>query len=280
MYLKNVARAKTAEPFWADWKIVDPRRTMPAGWQAHVRVHNMTSVDEIAFCTGVPPEYKGNPEELRYMLRTRFGENLETQFLSVIEPYNAEPFIREVRALRNEIGSGEGAARAAVEVLLADGRRDVILFAEDVADFEAGGVRMQGRVGLVRFGADGKAQTARLFEGTRLEGGGADVSLPQAAYSGRLERFDMSDVENTRLHLDSDLPAEGVEGKYVIFANSERSDASYPIVKREGVRTLNIGVTSLVERFVDAEDYDKGLIYNMAPGDAFRITQNGGWDAR
>ena len=279
MYLKNVARAKTAEPFWTDWKIVDPRRKMPEGWDAHVRVHNLTAVDEVALCTGIPPEYKGNPPELRYLLRTRFGGNLETQFLSVIEPYNGAPLIREVKPLVDTIGDGEGKARAGVEVILADGRRDVILVAEEPAAMRAGGVEMQGRVGFVRFDAEGKAEVARLFEGTRLAAGDAKIALPESAWTGKLDRFDMADVTNVRLHLDADVPTEGVEGKLVIFANSERSDASYLVRKRENARTLNIGPTSLVERFVDPKDYDKGLVYNIAPGDAFRITRSGVWDA-
>lgn len=280
MFLKDVARGKTDLPFWADWPLVDPRRTMPEGWNAHLRVHNLSQVDEVAMCTGVPPEYKGNPPALRYMLRSRFGENLETQFLSVIEPYNGAPIIREVRALHNTIGQGPGDARAALEVVLADGRRDVILVAEEPANMSTDGVKMHGRIGFVRYDGDGNALAARLFEGTQLHAEAARIALDRPAWTGRLERFDMSDTEHTRLYLDSDVPPKGLEGKAILFENSERSDAGYPIVRYESPRTLDIGPTSLVERFVDPEDYSKGLIYNIAPGDRFRIARSGAWDAQ
>ena len=227
MFLKDVARAYPETPFWADWKIVEPRRKMPADWEAHIRVHNLTAMDEVAFCTGVPPEYKGNPPALRYMLRTHFGNDVNTQFVSVIEPYGKQPFIREVRALTNVIESKTGTARAALEIVLADGRRDVVLINEDPMPQQAGGVTMDGRIGFVRFDATGPA-LARLFEGRSLEAGAARIALPRAAITGKLARFDMSDVANTRLILDADLPDMALAGKAVLVANQERSDAQLP----------------------------------------------------
>ena len=149
MYLKEVEKGKAAGPYWVDWTIVDPRRKMPADWAAHVRVHNLTDVDETALATGVPPDYKGNPTALRYLLRSQFGKNRNTQFLSVIEPYGAKAFIASVRPLVNTMNRKDGVA--AVEVALADGRRDVIFIRENLGKVEAGGASMNGRIGYVRF---------------------------------------------------------------------------------------------------------------------------------
>ena len=61
-------------------------------------------------------------------------------------------------------------------------------------------------------------------------------------------------------------------GRYIVIRNKERSDASYRIEAVHDRTTLGIGSQSLVERFVDALDYSKGIIHTIAPGDRFTIS--------
>ena len=221
---------------------------------------------------------KANPTSLRYMLRTRYGSGLETQFVSVIEPYNRKPFIASVRALENTIDADNGVA--AVEIVLADGRRDVVTVSENGGEVTAGGVRMKGRVGFSRFRGE-EAELACLIEGRELTAGGAELSLPAAAVTGTLAGWDDSDPAGTLLKLDGPLPdAQAVEGKYIIFANKERSDASYRIVKVVDARTVSIGANSLIERFKDPGDYKKGVVHTIAPGDRFRIALSAKWEKK
>ncbi len=275
MYLKDVEKSGPAERFTVDWKMLETWRTMPQDWEAHLRVHNLSPVDEVALCTGVPPEYKGAPERLRYMLRTRYGSGLNTQFVSVLEPYATEPFITSVRSLGTL--SSESDFGAAVEVVLADGRRDVILVRENEGKLEAGGVEMDGRVGFCRFERD-RPVAQVLIEGTALRAGEVELRLPASAVRGKLAGWDDGNVENTLLKLDTALPESTLMGEYIIFDNAERSDASYLIESVIDARTVGIGSNSLVERFVDENDYGKGFVYTIAEGDSFIIPLSASWE--
>ncbi|MDD5677312.1 MAG: heparinase II/III family protein [Kiritimatiellae bacterium] len=268
MYLKRVAKARPDGDFWVDWKIVEPRRKMPPDYDAHLRLYNLAPVDEAALCDGIPPEYRGNPPSLRYMLRTRFGKNLNTQFVSVIEAYAGEPFIKFARAIKSY--ADDDNCSAAVEITLKDGRRDLVLVTEHGGSIEAGGVQMTGRVGLVRF--DGQAVAAAcLIEGASLTAQTVQLSLPQPAITGQLLSGDESDSQNTLLKLSTPLGTAPLQGKYIIFDNAERSDASYRIEKVVDDQTVSIGANSLAERFRDEKEYSRGVINNIAPGDRFRI---------
>ena len=267
-FLENVSRAGASHQFHVDWRIVDPRRERPDDWERHLRVHNLTEVDEVVLADGIPPRFAGNPERLRYLLRSRLGDDRESQFISVIEPYRSEPIIESVRAL-DVVTDAEGFV-AAVEVTLVDGRRDLLIVSEEEATASAGGVTMDGRVALTRFDGD-EVELRALIEGERLEVDGEALELPSAALRGTLEGWDDSDPARVLVHLDGVELTDEVEGRYIIFDNSERSDASYRIAEVVDGRTLHIDTVSLVERLVDPSDYDRGVIYTIAPGDAFTI---------
>ncbi len=267
-YLERVEKSGPAADFSVDWLMVEPRRTMPEDWEAHLRVHNLTPVDEVALCDGIPPLYKGNPERLRYLLRTRYGEDLTSQFVSVLEPYGHEPIISSVRLLDSVADTDR--FFAAVEITLADGRRDVLLVGDDAEQVSAGGVTMDGRVGFVRF--DGDEVVARaLIEGTRLDAGGVGLDLPAAAITGTLAGFDDSDPDNVLLDLASAELTDEVVGRYIIFDNAERSDASYRIEALVDADTVSIGGKSLIERLADPDNYDAGVLYTIQPGEPFAI---------
>jgi hypothetical protein len=276
-YLENVQRARPDGAFWVDWEIVEPRRTMPDGWEAHLRVHTVSSVDEVALCDGIPPRFKGNPERLRYMLRSRFGSNLTSQFISVLEPYGKTPFVKAVRPLvdRADADSFE----AAVEITLADGRRDVVLVRENPGEMAAGGVSMNGRVGLCRFAGETVALQA-LICGRSIAVDGRSLELPAEGVRGRLSGWETSDSGHTLLHLDTPLPDANLEGAYVLVQNSERSDASYRIEEVIDSNTVSIGSVSLIERYVDPKDYGKGMVTTVARGDPFLIPLSAVWRTR
>lgn len=274
MYLKRVEKAQPTGPFAVDWKIVEPRRKMPAEWEAHLRVHNLTTVDEAALADGIPPGYRGNPPSLRYLLRTRYGENLNTQFISVLEPYGKTPVIQAVRLLSSQ-ETAQGFS-AAVEVLLANGHRDVLLVTENGGKLAAGGAALDGRVGWARF--QGQTPVAQaLIAGTALTAGPRKLTLPRAFVAGKITGWDDRNPAETILRVDAALPPAGLRGRYLIVENTERSDASYRIEATPAPGQLSIGCNSLAERFVDNQDYTKGIITNIKPGDAFRIPLSTAW---
>ncbi len=249
-YLKRPSFAEPAGSFWVDWKMVDSwNPTKPEGWDAHLRVHQLSQVDQVVLADGVPPEYNGAPERVRYLHRVRRGENLNSQFVSVLDPYDKTPNVKSAK-LSNVVESAELFA-AVIEVVLADGRRDEIHFSE-----KEGEQAPNGRVALHR---DGK----RYAVGS--------------VHSGALESFDDSDPTDIRLTLTEPLsPGLDVIGRYIIFDNAERSDASYRIDKVHSATTLGIGSQSVVERFVDPLAYDEGITHTIAPGDRFIIAGSRG----
>jgi hypothetical protein len=98
--------------------------------------------------------------------------------------------------------------------------------------------------------------------------------------TGKLLGWDDTNPADTILKLDAKLPAKGLIGTYILIDNQERSDASYRIEGLPGPGEISIGCNSLAERFVDGQDYSKGIIYNVSPGDAFRIAHSAVWQSR
>lgn len=278
-FLKRVERTREAKPlrdFWVDWKMVEPRRRIAADWEAHLRVHNLGMVDEVGLADGIPPEYTGNPPSLRYLLRTRRGRELNTQFISVLEPYGKTPVIQSVRLLKE--AATRNVFMSAVEVTLVDGRRDVILVRETPGPLSAGGVSLEGRVGFARLAGD-QPQTLALFAGTKLQAVDQVVTLPIAVIQGRLVSFTDTDPTDVRLKINPALPGGvNVTGRYVIIDNTERSDASYMIESVPDSQTLAIGATSLVERLVDPLNYNKGVIRNIAANNRLSIPLSASWN--
>jgi hypothetical protein len=168
--------------------------------------------------------------------------------------------------------------RAAVEVTLSDGRRDVILATENGGKVEAGGVSLDGRLGFVRFDRAPLAQV--LIAGKSLVAGKCRLTLAAPFLTGKLVGWDDSNPADTILKVEGALPAKGLAGKYLIVDNTERSDASYLIQSVPAAGRISLGCNSLVERFVNKNDYSQGVVYNVAPGQTWRIANAATWQRK
>ncbi len=276
-WLRNVERGNaTSESCWIDWDAVRPDGTMQEGRDPHLRMHCLSSVDEIAIAIGEPPHQKHNPDAyLRYVVRSRLGEDLESQFVTVLEPYESEPFIASAEPLELDAHDGEGFA-AAVQIDLADGRTDIVIIAENPCQVEAAGLSLDGQMAFIRL-RDGKVEAAKLVRGTKLQYRDYQLTTERGEITGKLAGFDVSDWRDNLLKVESSVLLEGVAagdliGQYIIVKNSERSCGSYPIKDiRENGTVISLGDKTLVERFVDPQDYSKGVIYSVAEGDEFTI---------
>lgn len=275
-YLYDVYRGNaTADSAWVDWKIVRKNMTVPEGRSPHLRMYALSEVDEIAITRGDPPHHRYPDNYLRYVIRSRLGEDLESQFVTVLEPYEPSPFITSVRPLPLDIHEGQGFA-AAVQVDLENGDRDIIIIAENPARVGAGGLLLGGQFGFVRL-RDDQVIAAKMARGISLRYGDFELSSDYSELSGTLTGFDASDWGDNLLHLSTSVTPEGVSaedliGNYIIVRNSERSCGCYPIrdVHENGM-VISLGDKTLVERFVDPNDYEKGIVYNVAEGDEFVI---------
>jgi hypothetical protein len=103
------------------------------------------------------------------------------------------------------------------------------------------------------------------------------VTLPAGEVTGTLSAWDDTNPADVLLNLQPPLGEQDLEGRYIVFDNAERSDASYLIKRVVDPQTISIGSNSLIERFVDPEDYEKGVLHTIAPGDAFAVALSAVW---
>ncbi len=284
-YLRDVERGNaTSESCWIDWDMLYKTGEMPEGRDPHLRMHCLSPVDEIAIAIGEPPHHRYQDDYLKYVIRSHLGEDIETQFVTVLEPYEAEPFIRSARARRLHKHDGEGFA-AAIQVDLKDGRSDIIIIAEQPCHVEAAGLSLDGQMGFVRL-RDVKVEAAKLVRGTKLQYQDYILEAERGEICGKLSGFDVTDWNDNLLKVQPSVLPDGVEatdliGRYIIVDNSERSDGSYLIKDvRENGTVISLGDKTLIERFIDPKDYDKGYIYNVVEGDEFTIPLSVAFEAK
>ena len=281
-YLRDVERGNaTTDSCWIDWDILYKTGKMTEGRDPHLRIYCISPVDEIAIATGEPPHHRYQDDYLKYVVRSHLGEDIETQFVTVLEPYEPEPFIASTKPLKLDAHDGDGFA-AAVQVELKDGRSDILIIAEEPCHVEAAGLKLNGQMGFVRL-RDGKEEAAKLVRGTKLEYRDYVLQAERSEITGKLAGFDVSDWKDNLLKVEPSVLPEGVKaadliGQYIIVKNSERSDGSYLIRDvRENGTVISLGDKTLIERFIDPKDYDKGYIHNVAEGDAFTIPLSITW---
>lgn len=270
-FLYNVERmAHPPETFFVDYQATDTRGRIAEGREPHLRLHNLTPLHEVALADGDPPQNKrGAPRRLRYVLGRRNGTNLESLFVTVLEPYDHTPFITAVRRLAI-LESAPGTHPVAVEVVLADGRVDTLISCE-----APGRVRVEGEVvldGTYGFLArrGGQVECAKLMGGTLLEWRQFRLECDRPAYTGTIVRVLADDPNNQQLELSEPLPADLV-GRTLIIQNDGVQDAAYTIAAPPQGTRVSLGSISLVRAYADPEDHAQGYVYNVAPGNAYRV---------
>src|SRR5690554_3495060 len=108
--------------FVVDWELEVGYRGIKGSDGIHLRLHSLSQLHEVALANGDPPQNKpGNPKTLGYVLMHRNGHELNSSFISVIEPYQNLPFIQSV----NRIDTGNGGT-IALKVDHVNGRTDYV----------------------------------------------------------------------------------------------------------------------------------------------------------
>ena len=180
-----------ARPGWiADWKIEDRYGYRPAGSDLHMRLTDLTAGAEAAVAEswvslGVMTNSMEEAWIPALMVRRRGeSEPLASTFVAVIEPYEGSPLIASVRRL--PLGDGRGRSLpdgfVALEIVLADGRRDILFSADGENPPGSGpargndkimvqkelGLQTDAEFGLVRLGQNRRIVGAALGRGTFL----------------------------------------------------------------------------------------------------------------
>jgi oligo-alginate lyase len=178
-------------PGWTvDWTIDDHLKYLPPDKHLHLRYIDLTPDAEVLTAEGwVSVGLYGSTADAwipRVLVRRRAEQApLASTFVGVIEPYEQQPAIASVQRFELETADAAAclASDVALEVRLADGRRDVLVARDaerplDPVGHSSGvivqpatGIRIDGQLGFVRFDAAGRAQRVVLCLGKSLEVG-------------------------------------------------------------------------------------------------------------
>jgi hypothetical protein len=272
-YLYDIERTEhpVDRTYTVDWKIEDIHDRVGEGAEPHLRLHALTSCDEVALATGDSPRKLQCP---RYVIQSRLGENVQSQYLNVLEPYDRTPFIKQVRELKTTQPT-DGVGTAAVEVELADGRVDILISCEQSTSvIVEGGIEFEGLFGLVRLDGD-QVKSLRMVGGSRLALGEAELTAECDAWRGRVIGLDVANAEDNRVLLEPPLPCDqSLVGRTIHFMNELQMDTSYEIkaVIEDGISTGDITIVR------GLTDDGKGDTYLVNEGDRYTIPTVTGLD--
>jgi hypothetical protein len=218
-YLKNVEKGMATGVWDADWTVAGTSST-------HFRATFVPQPETQVFVAdGEPPQnVSGNPKTIKYVLaRTTndSGTDLESKFVTVLQPYQGTPFIKKVTSLVDadqdtvalRIDHTEG-----VDYVAQSMTRE--LFVSESHDF-----RLQGALGVVSWSDGGILRYANLVGGTLLHQG--DITIEAAGdYRGEVISVDYEACK-VIIQLDIDSPSipvgEVLRNQRIVFSNDLHS---------------------------------------------------------
>ncbi len=235
-WLSNIRAAACEGPFTATWEHqgvrMDLRMLSP--------VDRLLVADAPGWRHDVGSDLKAPPVQ-EILAERRWEAELASRYAAVMSPYPGErsPVQSAQLTLDDPVS---GAMAITVE---RDGGTDTILSSPDGETRAAGPVSMQGRLGFVSTGSDGKVERAYLLDGTALECGEASLALPRGQTV-----LKVASTEDRTFHLAEDLPTDSDwTGSYVLAEDTgfeiESTTArsitvrDYPVVACDEVRILS-----------------------------------------
>ncbi len=198
--MRNFRTDPSPNPGWtADWKVKDLLGFLPEGSDVHLRLTELTHGASASLCDAwIVAGIYNSAQELwvpRVLVRRRAKQApLASTFVSVIEPYEKASNLAGIRrlSLKTEDGQTFAENHVAVEVCLADGRRDVLLAmdtenplartpawtADAVVVQPDSKLRFQGELLLARLGKGGRPVRLAACKPRRVEVVGQTIRPP------------------------------------------------------------------------------------------------------
>lgn len=278
-YLYNVERASNPNSgFSIDWSVHDTWSVHSEDQPIHLRLTMLTDVDELAIAEGDPPQNKpGNPRRLKYMVAHRSGDNLNSIFTSVLEPYKDNRFIASIEPVPVTLDGREVSDEEAkaVKVELKNGRSDYVISSlnEDVTYTIDGRIHFQGFFG-VYMEQHGDPMYTYMHDGTYL--GLSEETLieaDQGAVLGTVKDFTKELALQNELTVQMNLhglDASSLVGEWIYVETDGERNGAYEIRSVTAIGTdeylLNVGDQTFIRHYADASDFSKGYIYNLQVG--------------
>jgi hypothetical protein len=208
-WLFNVQEAALDGPGAVTWRLTRDPEMYPYKPTEGIglRVHMLGDGETMFVCDGIPQRRKDFPEELKWVLRRRTGEDLASTFVSVFEPFNEDtPLIDATERVPVTPNDGSVAVRVAYGDI-----EDMIFWSpEPEAEHRFGEWTVTGRAACIRTrGAE--VVTARLLDGESLRGPGrvlTDAGVTQTEIAA-------IDYDANVVTLDADALTEDMIGRWV-----------------------------------------------------------------
>jgi hypothetical protein len=216
----------------------------------------------------------------------RAGEQLNSTFVSVIEPYRERPFIKKIQRLDD--GKGE---QVALKIERVDGASDYILYntAEKKMMRLPDGITMSGNAGFFRE-TNGKVEKGILVNGSELNYRNLKLRST-GSISGKVVKMNKELRGGGWFLVDTKLPEDGsLNGHQIIIENDGDRDACYTIekIEREGDLTRVYcgpitfvrgykGGNMVVRTATVPKDYTQGYLYDFEEGATFKINIHEEW---
>ena len=272
--------------FMLDWKAETGYRGLRANENIHLRMYALTPTNDIAIADGDPPQNKvGNPKKLGYVLMHRKGENLNSTFISVFEPYRNTPFIKSVKRIMNDSDS-----QIALEIEHVNGNIDYVLYNPETDKLMRlpDNTSMSGNIGLIRK-QNNQVSKAILVNGTALTHGSLNLRS-EGQIKGKIVKMNKNPSGSGWVLVDKALPTNGIlNGEQLIISTKGDRDASYTIksIKREGKFsriecgpiTFATGMRKSDETISNKDSY-AAYIYEFEEGAEFSITSHTEWSSK
>ena len=291
-WLKNVNRGKTlgdAGIFQVDFAQTNFQTEMQVDATGlHMKYHalNDWKADSVDFVTGYAPRRKENAciPGLDYMFIQRKGENLDTLFTSLLEPYKNESYILKAEpwnAVAEDHAEGKDDAVKVIKVTFRNGRRDYVIYATNkdvtytVTDNSVS-FAFRGFIGVYSVDENGKPVFSYVNDGTLI---GTETSV--GAYTGSIVDFTKTLAADNHIVVAFDRMPEDLStlaGRYIYVENDARCNGSYRILHARQAGeyvALSLGNCSLIESYINDYDLDAGFVYTIAQGQKFRIPVSG-----
>jgi hypothetical protein len=239
MFLYNVQEAALEGYATASWRLGRSAERAPDRIAEGIvlRAHLLGDGERVYVCEGKPQQNtKATPESVKFLLRRRKGESLESTYVTVFEPYEGGPFLGSASRLRT---TPDDPGVVALRIEKMTGATDYFVSALDpsVAYQVEGGMVFQGETGALSVDADGEVMRAQLSNGTLLKMGGFSLSCDPP----RTVPIESVDYEAGAINLaEPALRDRALEGRWVIISNEAHATA-YRVERILSTSSFSIG---------------------------------------
>jgi len=224
-YIYDVQRGSGDDVWQMEWSL----ENYP---DLHLRMHALQpQVAEVGLGKGKPPG-GGKPYELEFVIQHRSAEQepASSRFVTIMEAYEGEPIISEIRCLDVTSEDDSDQPPVAFEVVCGD-RVDTIIQCHDptIPVTAGNGVSMSGAFG-VWSEVNGQMQKAFLLNGAYIAKGDARVEAEAPSFTGEIVSADFA---QRKIVVQPGAAPELLVGRHMRITNESGNDCSHLIVGAE-----------------------------------------------